>query len=89
MKRKHNLRKIAGFAALLTLSSLGIIGGAVNYVGKASAQQASMQAEFFEALQEHNFDEAAEMLKNGANLNQTCGFNHRCQPLANAAKEGG
>ena len=88
MKRKHNLRKIAGFAALLSLLSLGIFGGAVNYLGKASAQQASMQAEFFEALQEHNFDEAAEMLKNGANLSPTCGFNHRCQPLATAAKEG-
>lgn len=46
------------------------------------------QAEFIEALQEHNFDDAATMLKNGVNPSPTCKPNFRCQPLATAAMNG-
>lgn len=60
----------------------------LRHVLKFGPDDADRQAKLFQALQIHDFDNAALLLNNGANLSPTCGFNHRCQPLATAAKEG-
>ena len=60
----------------------------LRHVLRFGPEDVFMQAEFFKVLQEHDFDSAAIMLRNGANPSPTCGFNHRCQPLATAAMIG-
>jgi TPR repeat protein/ankyrin repeat protein len=60
----------------------------LRHVIKFGPDDANKQAEFIEALQEHKFDAAAAMLKNGANPSPTCAPNYRCQPLATAAMDG-
>jgi hypothetical protein len=60
----------------------------LRHVLRFGPDDASKQAEFFEALQEHKFDAAAVMLKDGANPSPTCALNYRCQPLATAAMDG-
>jgi hypothetical protein len=60
----------------------------LRHVLRFGPDDTDKQAEFIEALQEHKFDAAVEMLKNGANPSPTCAPNHRCQPLATAAMNG-
>jgi hypothetical protein len=60
----------------------------LRHIIRFGPDDANTQAEFIEALQEHNFDVAATLLKNGANPSPMCKPNHRCQPLATAAMNG-
>ena len=60
----------------------------LRHVLKYGPENEDTQTKLFLALQERSFDKAAIMIQNGANPSPTCGFNHRCQPLATAAMEG-
>lgn len=60
----------------------------LRHVLKFGPDDPTKQAAFVAALLARNFDEAAVMLKNGANPSPTCKPNYRCHPLATAAMNG-
>ncbi len=56
-------------------------------VMKFGPEKPEQQKEFIAALNERNFPVAKKLMKEGANPSPLCGFNYRCQPLAQAARE--
>lgn len=76
-------KKSACAVALASTVALLIACGAPQ-----TAISQESQAKLFQALEDHNFDEAATAIKNGAVLSPICLPNTRCQPLATAAMEG-